>query len=114
MNKLTIADLELRDRRVFLRADLNAPYERGEVTDDTRLTAVLPTIRHAVGAGAAVVLASHLGRPKGARDPKYTLAPIAARLGTLLKQAVPLAPDCVGAETSALAKSVQPGQILLP
>ena len=113
MNKLTIADLELRDRRVFLRADLNAPHEGGTVTDETRLTAVLPTIRHALGAGAAVVLASHLGRPKGGRDAKYTLAPIAARLGTLLGQAVPLAPDCVGAETSALAKSLRPGQILL-
>jgi phosphoglycerate kinase len=111
--KLTIDQLELRGRRVFLRADLNAPLERGVVSDDTRLTAVVPTIRHAIEHGASVVLASHLGRPKGAPDPKYSLAPVATRMAQVLGRPVPLAPDCVGAETAGLAKALKPGEILL-
>jgi phosphoglycerate kinase len=111
--KLTIEQLDLAGKRVFLRADLNAPLEGGAVSDDTRLTAVVPTIRRALQGGAAVVLASHLGRPKGRRDPKYSLAPVAERMAALLGQPVPLAPDCVGAETAALAKSLEPGQVLL-
>jgi phosphoglycerate kinase len=111
--KLTIEQLDLRDKRVFLRADLNAPLEGGAVSDDTRLTAVVPTIRRALAGGATVVLASHLGRPKGTRDPKYSLAPIAERMAALLGQPVPLAPDCVGAETAALAKGLTAGQVLL-
>ena len=113
MPKLSIEQLELRDRRVFVRADLNAPLEGGMVTDDTRLTAVVPTLRHALDSGAAVVLASHLGRPKGRRDPKYSLAPVAARLAALLGRPVPLAPDCIGGETAALAKALTPGNVLL-
>jgi phosphoglycerate kinase len=113
MNKLTIAELALAGKRVFLRADLNAPIENGAVGDDTRLAAVLPTIRHALGGGAAVVLASHLGRPKGTRDSRYSLAPVAERMTALLGQPVPLAPDCIGPETGMLAKSVAPGQVLL-
>jgi phosphoglycerate kinase len=113
MNKLTIAELALAGKRVFLRADLNAPLESGAVADDTRLTAVLPTIRHALGAGAAVVLASHLGRPKGKRDAALSLAPVAERMTALLGQPVPLAPDCVGSETGVLARSVAPGRVLL-
>src|SRR5918996_5130879 len=113
MNKLTITDLELAGKRVFLRADLNAPIDGGVVSDDTRLTAVVPTIRHALSAGAAVLLASHLGRPKGKRDPAYSLGPVAERMGALLGQPVPLAPDCVGAETAARAERMPPGQVLL-
>ena len=113
MSKLTIAELDVAGKRVFLRADLNAPLDHGGVSDDARLTAVLPTLRHALGAGASVVLASHLGRPKGTRDMKYSLAPVAARMAALLGQPVPLAPDCVGPETSALAKALVPGQVLL-
>jgi phosphoglycerate kinase len=111
--KLTIEQLDLRDRRVFLRADLNAPLDGGAVTDDTRLAAVVPTIRYALDHGAGVVLASHLGRPKGRPDPKYSLAPVAERMAALVGRPVPLAPDCVGAATAALAKAVAPGQILL-
>jgi phosphoglycerate kinase len=111
--KLSIEQVDLSGRRVFLRADLNAPLDGGAVSDDTRLTAVVPTIRHALDRGAAVVLASHLGRPKGGPDPKYSLAPVAARLSQLLERPVPLAPDCVGAETEAQAQALKPGAILL-
>ncbi|HEU4366622.1 MAG TPA: phosphoglycerate kinase [Methylomirabilota bacterium] len=111
--KLSIEQVDLAGRRVFLRADLNAPLERGAVTDDTRLTAVLPTIRHALERGAAVVLASHLGRPKGGPDPKHTLAPVAERLASLLDRPVPLAPDCVGERVEELARALKPGEVLL-
>jgi phosphoglycerate kinase len=111
--KLTVRQLDVSGQRVFLRADLNVPLDRGEVVDDTRLTAATPTIRHVVDAGGRVVLASHLGRPKGAPDPKYSLKPVGERLATLLQRAVPLAPDCVGPEVSAQARALGPGDILL-
>src|SRR5438067_479758 len=111
--KLSIEQLDLGGRRVFLRADLNAPLEHGAVSDDTRLRGVLPTIRYALDHGAAVVLASHLGRPKGGPDPKYSLKPVAERLAALVARPVPLAPDCVGPETEALAQALAPGQVLL-
>jgi phosphoglycerate kinase len=111
--KLTIEQLPLSGRRLFLRADLNVPIDGGAVTDDTRLTGVLPTIRYALDHGAAVVLASHLGRPKGRPSAEFSLRPVAARLEALLGQAVPLAPDCVGAEVEAAAKALAPGQVLL-
>ena len=112
MPKLTIEQLELAGKRVFLRADLNAPLAGGEVSDDTRLRAVLPTIRYALTAGAAIVLASHLGRPKG-KTPEYSMRSVAERLGALLGQPVELAPDCVGPETAARARTLRPGEILL-
>jgi phosphoglycerate kinase len=96
-----------------VRADLNAPLEHGAVSDDTRLTAVLPTLRLALERGAAVVLASHLGRPKGGPDPTYSLRPVAERLTALLEQPVPLAPDCVGEAVERMAHELKPGQVLL-
>ena len=113
MAKLTIAHLDLARRRVFVRADLNAPLDRGAVTDDTRLRAVVPTLQYAFKAGAAVVLASHLGRPQGKVVPEYSLRPVAARLEALLGQRVELAPDCVGSETLERARALQPGEVLL-
>ena len=113
MRKLTIDRLDLAGRRVFLRADLNAPLEHGVVADDTRLRAVIPTVEHALEAGAAVVLASHLGRPKGRPDPRYSLRPVADRMAALLGRPVPLAPDCVGPDTAALARGLKPGDVLL-
>ena len=113
MAKLSIEQLDLGGRRVFLRADLNVPLEGDVVTDDTRLTAVMPTIEHALKAGAAVVLASHLGRPKGKPAPEYSLRPVAARLSTLLGRPIPLAPDCVGGETEARARALAAGEVLL-
>jgi phosphoglycerate kinase len=111
--KLSIEQVDLGGRRVFLRADLNAPLEQGAVSDDTRLAAVVPTVRHALDRGAAVVLASHLGRPKGGADPKYSLKPVAERLEALLERPVPLAPDCVGETVEGLARGLKPGQLLL-
>lgn len=113
MAKLTIAQLDLARRRVFVRADLNAPLDHGMVTDDTRLRSVVPTIAHALKAGASVVLASHLGRPKGKVSPEFSLRPIAERLESLLDQRVELAPDCVGPATLERARALSPGQVLL-
>jgi phosphoglycerate kinase len=111
--KLTIERLDLDGRRVFLRADLNAPLDRGTVSDDTRLRAVVPTIQYATSRGAAVVLASHLGRPQGRPTPEASLRPVAERLEALLAQPVPLAPDCVGAEVTERAQGLKAGQVLL-
>ena len=113
MSKLTIEQLPLAGKRVFVRADLNAPLGGGTVADDTRLRAVIPTLRLALDRGAAVVLASHLGRPKGGPDPKLSLEPVAERLGELLARPVPLAPDCVGEATRAQAQAVKAGELLL-
>jgi phosphoglycerate kinase len=113
LSKLSIEQLDLAGQRVFIRADLNAPLEGGAVADDSRLRAVVPTLEYALGAGAAVVLASHLGRPKGRPSPDYSLRPVAERLAALLGRPVPLAPDCVGTETEAMARELKPGGILL-
>lgn len=96
MNKYSIADLALKDRRAFVRVDFNVPIKNGRITDETRITSSLPTIQHALDQGATVVLASHLGRPKGKPNPEYTLAPVANRLGELLKREVVFASDCIG------------------
>src|SRR3989475_7169461 len=96
-----------------MRADPNVPVDRGAVTDETRLRAVVPTLQHALKASAAVVLASHLGRPKGRVAPEFSLRPVAERLEALLGQRVELAPDCVGPETRARAHALQPGEVLL-
>lgn len=113
MAKLTVEDLDLQGKRVFLRADLNVPLTDGAVADDTRLQAVLPTVQYCLKVGAIVILASHLGRPKGKPDPKYSLAPVARRLEELLGQPVPLAPDCVGAVVEAQVRQLEPGRVLL-
>jgi phosphoglycerate kinase len=111
--KRSVEQVDVAGRRVFVRADLNAPLEGGSVSDDTRLTAVLPTLRHLLDRGASVVLASHLGRPKGGPDPRYSLKPVAERLGALLGRPVPLAPDCVGEAVEAQARALKAGGVLL-
>src|ERR1700734_3680117 len=101
MNKLSIRDLQLKGQRVFIRVDFNVPTSNGVVGDDTRIRETLPTLRLAAERGARLVLASHLGRPKGKVDPKYSLAPVAARLSELLGKPVAFASDCVGADAEA-------------
>ena len=96
MSKLSIRDLDLRGKRVFVRVDFNVPLENGVVTDDTRVRASLPTIRYAVEHGATVILASHLGRPKGEVNAKYSLKPVSAKVAELLGRPVTFAADCVG------------------
>ena len=113
MPKLTIGQLDLAGKRVFLRADLNAPLKDGVVADDTRLAAIVPTVELAWERGASLVLASHLGRPKGGPAPEFSLRPVAERLESLLRRPVPLAPDCVGPEVSTRAGALQAGEVLL-
>jgi len=111
--KLSVKDLDLEGRRVFLRADLNVPLAEGRITDDTRIRSSLPTINYCLAAGASVVLASHLGRPKGAPDARYSLAPVAGKLDGLLGRPAPLAPDCVSDATLLQALALNPGELLL-
>ena len=113
MAKLTIRDLEVQDREVLMRVDFNVPLQDGEITDDTRIRAALPSIRHLAQGGARLVLCSHLGRPKGEPDPKYSLRPAAQRLGELLGQEVGFAGDCIGAEVSAQRAALASGDVLL-
>lgn len=113
MSKLSIRDLELKGKRVFIRVDFNVPLDGGKVSDDTRITAALPTIRLAIEKGAKVVLASHLGRPKGEANLKYSLKPVAEHLSGLLGKIVPITADCVGPEAEAAAAALQEGDVLL-
>jgi phosphoglycerate kinase len=113
MNKLTINDLDLHGKRVFIRADFNVPLKDGVVTDDTRIRETLPTLRLAIQKGGRLVLASHLGRPKGGPDPKYSLAPVAKKLAELLERSVLFAEDCVGPDAEAKSKALVDGGVLL-
>src|SRR3954470_16512510 len=96
VTKYTIKDLDLRGQRVFLRVDFNVPIKDGTITDDTRITSSLPTIEYALDRGATVILASHLGRPKGKPSAEFSLKPVAARLSELLERPVTFADDCIG------------------
>lgn len=112
--KKTINDIDLSGKRVLLRADYNVPLnDQGEITDDYRVQQSLPTVRLLLERGAAVVICSHLGRPDGKPDAKYSLLPVAKRLKELLGQDVEFAPDCVGERAVKAASSLQPGQVLL-
>ena len=109
----SIRDLALDGRRLFVRVDFNVPLDGKKVTDDTRIRAAIPTLRLALDAGARVIIASHLGRPKGGPDPKLSLAPVAAALGEQLGRHVQLAGDVVGTDALARAEGLTDGDILL-
>ena len=111
--KKSVADAPLKGKKVLLRCDFNVPLKNGVIGDDTRIRAALETIRFILKEGGAVIACSHLGRPKGQVVPEMSLKPVAARLGELLEMPVAMAPDCVGAETEAMAKALRPGQVLL-
>ncbi len=113
LNKMTIEDIPIRGKRLFIRADFNVPLDRDlNITDDTRIRSTLPTINYAIDEGASVILASHLGRPEGT-DPHFSLAPVAKRLQRRLGKEVAFAPDCIGPEAKKMAARLKPGDVLL-
>ena len=114
-NKKTVKDIDVKGKKVLLRCDFNVPQDKatGAITDDKRIVAALPTIRYLLEQGAAVIACSHLGKPKEGPDPKFSLAPVAVRLGQLLGQDVIMAADVVGPDAQAKAAALQPGQIML-
>src|SRR3989442_7032277 len=112
MPKLSIKDLSLKSQRVFIRVDFNVPIRDGRVEDDTRIRAAIPTINYATEHGARVILASHLGRPKGQRVDKYSLRPVAVHLSKLIGKSVAFVEDCVGDSADSKAKAVNDGNML--
>jgi len=112
-NKKSIRDIDVRGKRVLVRVDYNVPIAGGEVTDDTRIRAAMPTVEYLLQHGAALILCSHLGRPKEGPDPKYSMRPVAAHLSELLGQPVAFAEDCIGPAAEAAARSLKPGDVLV-
>src|SRR5262252_816211 len=113
MPKLSIKDLNLSGKRVLIRVDFNVPIKDGKVDDDTRIRATVPTINYAADHGARVILASHLGRPKGQRVDKYSLRPVAEHLAQLLSKPVAFSDDCVGAAAEEKVAELKDGDVLL-
>jgi len=109
----TIKGKNYKGKKVFLRVDFNVPIEKGEITDDTRITATIPTIEYLISQGASLIIASHLGRPKGKFSPEFSLKPVAERLSKIIKREVKFAPDCVGEEVKKMINSLKEGEILL-
>ena len=113
MNKKTVKDIDIKDKRVFMRVDFNVPMQDGKVTDDKRIKAALPTIKYVLEQGASLLLASHLGRPKGGADPEFSLRAASEVLSSLLGIPIKMAPDCVGPEVEAMAMQLKPGEVLM-
>ena len=114
-NKKTVKDVDVKGKKVLLRCDFNVPQDKatGAITDDKRIRAALPTIQYLLEQGAAVIACSHLGKPKNGPEEKFSLAPVAKRLGELLGKDVTMAADVVGPDAQAKAAALQPGEILL-
>ena len=112
-NKKSIRDIDVYGKRVLVRVDYNVPIAEGKVTDDTRIRAAMPTVEYLLQHGAALILCSHLGRPKDGPDLKYSMRPVAAHLSALLGQPVAFAEDCIGPTAEAAAKGLQPGDVLV-
>src|SRR5947199_10000737 len=108
LSKKTVEDIDVNGKRVLVRCDFNVPLENGKITDDRRITEAIPTIKYLLEHGAAVILASHLGRPKGV-TPEFSLAPVAQRLTELLGKNVTLLADCVGPEVEQATQAMKPG-----
>ena len=113
MAKKIVSDIDVRGKKVLMRVDFNVPMEDGKISDDRRIEQALPTIRNVLDRGGKLILMSHLGRPKGGPEPKYSLEPVAARLGELLGKPVQFAGDCIGPEVQKTATALQDGQVLL-
>src|SRR5262245_3032276 len=115
MAKLSIDQLDLKNKRVLMRVDFNVPLDKktGEITNIQRIEAALPTIRYALDHGASAVLMSHLGRPDGKRIEKYSLKPVAAKLGELLGRRVQFLDDCVGPAVRDAGRALKPGEVVL-
>jgi len=113
MNKKTVKDIDLKGKRVFMRVDFNVPMADGKVTDDKRIKAALPTIKYCLEQGASLLLASHLGRPKGGPDPEFSLKAASEVLAGHLGIPVKMAPDCIGPEVEAMAKDLKPGEVIM-
>src|SRR5262245_38322340 len=111
MSKLSIRDLDLEGKRTFIRVDFNVPLEGGKVVDDTRISAAIPTIQFAIDKGSRVILASHLGRPKGQRNSKYSLKPVTEHLEKLLGRKVVFADDCIGEEAAKVVNALKDGEV---
>jgi phosphoglycerate kinase len=110
----TIKEIDISNKRVFIRVDVNVPMDKFQnITEDTRIKAILPTVQYAIDHHAKVILASHLGRPKGKAVPEMSLAPVGMRLGRYLKKSVKMAPDCVGPDVEALVNNMKTGEVIL-
>src|SRR5512136_484212 len=112
-NKKSVTDIEVKGKRVLVRVDYNVPISEGKVADDTRIVAAMPTLNYLLDHGAAVILCSHLGRPKGGPDPKFSLRPVAAHLSGLLGKPVAFADDFIGPVAEAASKALKPGEVLV-
>jgi phosphoglycerate kinase len=113
MTKLKLKDLPLKNKRVLMRVDFNTPVEKGQITDDSKIRASLPSIRYILEEGASLILMSHLGRPDGKPSSEFSLSPCAKRLSELLRKPVKMAKDCIGSETGKLKENLQPNEVLL-
>lgn len=112
-NKKSVEDIDVSGKKVLVRCDFNVPLKDGAITSDKRIVAALPTIKYLLEHGAAVILCSHLGRPKGEFKPEFSLAPVAVRLGELLGKSVIMAKDVVGEDAKAKAAALNPGELLM-